>query len=50
MRDKHRICNIPEVALFLIVPAVFSSGNLYADQDNKYLNAVRSFAEGVLLS
>ncbi len=50
MRDKQRISTISEVVLFLIVLAVFSSGSSYADEDSKYLNAVRSFADRVLLS
>ena len=50
MRDKQRICTISEVLLFLIVPAVFSTGNLYADQSSKYLDAVRTFADRVLQS
>jgi hypothetical protein len=50
MRDKQRICTISEVVLFLIVLDVISSWSLYADKDSKYLNAVRSFADGVLLS
>jgi pectate lyase len=50
MRDKQRICTIPEVFLFLIVLAVFSTGSLYADQDSKYLDAVRTFADRVLQS
>jgi len=34
--------------LLLIVLAVFSNSSLYADQDSKYLDAVRSFADRVL--
>jgi len=50
MRDKKKICAIPGVLLFFIVLAVFSAGNLYADQDSKYLDAVRTFADRILLS
>ena len=50
MRDKQRIYTIPEIVFFLIVLAVFSTGSLYADEGNKYLNAVRSFADRILQS
>ena len=50
MKDKQRICNIPELFLLLIILAVFSTGNLYAEQNNKYLDAVHSFADRVLQS
>ena len=50
MTDKQRICTISDVSLFLILLAVFSAGSLYADQNSKYLDAVRTFADRVLLS
>jgi pectate lyase len=48
MRDKKRICAIPGILLLLIVAAFFSTGTLYADQNSKYLDAVRTFADSVL--
>jgi len=50
MRDKQRISTIPEVVSLLIILAVFSAEGLYAEQDNRYLDAVRSFADRVLQS
>ena len=50
MRDKQRMFTIPKIVLLLIVLVVFSNGSLYADQDSKYLDAVRSFADRVLQS
>ncbi len=50
MRDKQRVYPVIEIFLFLIALSVFSSGSLYADDDSKYLNAVRNFADRVLQS
>ena len=50
MRDKQRICPITGIFLFLIVLPFFSAGNLYADQNSKYLDAVRTFADRILQS
>ena len=50
MGDKQRTCTVMKVFLFLIVLAVFSAGSLYAEQDSKYLDAVRTFADRVLQS
>ena len=50
MRKTQRIRPIAGIFLFLIVLAVFSTGTLYADQNSKYLDAVRTFADRVLQS
>ncbi len=50
MRYKQRIVTIPKIVLFLIALTVFSSGTLYAGQNSKYLDAVRTFADRVIQS
>jgi len=50
MRNKQRICPVTGTILFLFFLDVFSTGNLYANQDNKYLDAVRNFADRVLIN
>ncbi len=50
MRNKGRICPVNAVIFLIIIPAFLSSGTLFAGQENKYLNAVHTFAERVLQS
>lgn len=44
MRDKYRPHLILEVVLLSIALAVFPAGNSYAEEDSRYLEAVREFA------
>jgi len=48
MRDKYRPHLILEVVLLFICLVVFPADNSWGDEDSKYLNAVREFADNVL--
>lgn len=48
MRGKYRPHLILEVVLLSIALAVFPAGNSWADENSKYLDAVREFADNVL--
>lgn len=48
MVSKCKTRHIVMVVLLLICPAVFPADNLYADENSKYLDAVRTFADNVL--
>ncbi|UCE46324.1 MAG: hypothetical protein JSW47_11955 [Phycisphaerales bacterium] len=48
MRSKYRAHPIFEVILLAICLAVLLTGNSWADEDSKYLDAVRTFADNVL--
>ncbi len=48
MRSKCKTHRIREVILLLICLVVFPVRNSYADEDSKYLEAVREFADNVL--
>ncbi len=48
MRGKYRPHHILEVVLLFIALAGFSAGNSKANENSKYLDAVRTFADNVL--
>jgi len=48
MRSKCKTHRIFEVLLLLVCLVVFLAENLHADEDSKYLKAVREFADNVL--
>jgi len=48
METKCKTHHILEVVLLVIVLAGIFAGNSRADEDTKYLNAVREFADNVL--
>ncbi|MHC4464183.1 MAG: ankyrin repeat domain-containing protein [Planctomycetota bacterium] len=48
MRSKYRAHPIVKVILLAICLACLAAGNLHADEDSKYLDAVREFADNVL--
>ncbi|MBA7634361.1 hypothetical protein ES703_41945 [subsurface metagenome] len=48
MRGKYRTHPILDAVLLFIALAVFPAGNSYADEDTKYVEAVREFADNVL--
>ena len=50
MKNKKIVNSFPKIMLCIIVFFICSVGNLHADQDSKYLNAVRNFADRILQS
>ena len=48
METQYNTHYIVEVVLLLICLACIPAGNLWADEDSRYLNAVREFADNVL--
>jgi len=48
MRSKCKTHRILEVALLIFCLACFPQENLYANEESKYLDAVRTFAYNVL--
>ncbi len=48
MRDKYKTLHILEVVLLFIALAGLPPGNSWAEEDSKYLDAVREFADNVL--
>ena len=48
MRGKYRPHHILEVVLLFIALAGFSASNSKANENSKYLDAVREFADSVL--
>ena len=48
METKYKTHHILEFVLLLICLVVFPAGNLWANEDSKYLSPVREFADNVL--